>query len=110
MPSRYEPCGMNQLYSLRYGTIPVVRNTGGLADTVREYDPLSKNGNGFKFFAYSGEEFLNSVYDAVNLYKNKEDWKLLVKNAMDYDYSWDKSANEYLKLYQKLKDEVWLHD
>lgn len=107
MPSRYEPCGMNQLYSLKYGTIPVVRNTGGLADTIKEYDPVSKKGNGFKFSGYTGEEFLNSVYDAVNLYQNKEEWKVLVKNAMGYDYSWDKSANEYMKLYQKLKDEAW---
>ena len=106
MPSRFEPCGMNQLYSLKYGTIPVVRNTGGLADTIKEYDSVSKKGNGFKFSDYSGDEFLKSVHDAVNLYKNRDSWKTLVKNAMGYDYSWDKSANEYLKLYQKLRVEV----
>ena len=106
MPSRFEPCGMNQLYSLKYGTIPVVRNTGGLADTIVAYDSVSKKGNGFKFVDYTGEALLKSVHDAVNLYGNKDDWKSLVKNAMGYDYSWDKSANEYLKLYQKLKNEV----
>lgn len=105
MPSKYEPCGMNQLYSLRYGTIPVVRSTGGLADTIYEYDPVSGQGNGFKFFSFSGAEFLESIKKAVSLYRKKDEWLKLVKNAMSYDYSWHNSAEKYLELYQKLKNE-----
>lgn len=102
MPSRYEPCGLNQLHSLKYGTIPVVRDTGGLADTIKGYDPVGEKGNGFKFVSYTGASLLKSISSAINLYKDKEKWQKLMKNGMKEDYSWERSAMEYLKLYQKL--------
>lgn len=104
MPSKYEPCGMNQLYSLKYGSIPVVRNTGGLADTIHQYDAKTMTGNGFKFFSYSSVDFLSCAQGAINLYKNNEKWKNLVKAAMSTDYSWQRSAKEYLTLYNRLKE------
>ncbi|MGR3218795.1 MAG: glycogen synthase GlgA [Candidatus Anammoxibacter sp.] len=102
MPSKYEPCGLNQLYSLKYGTIPVVRNTGGLSDTINEYDPISGTGNGFKFQEYSGKEFLKAVQCAVETYNDNDNWQKLIKNAMNADFSWERSAKEYLELYEEL--------
>ncbi|MGR3318488.1 MAG: glycogen synthase GlgA [Candidatus Anammoxibacter sp.] len=103
MPSQYEPCGLNQLYSLKYGTIPVVRNTGGLSDTIKEYDSISGKGNGFKFDKYSGKEFLKAIQRAVETYNDKDDWLKLIQNAMNEDFSWERSAKEYLGLYEKLR-------
>ncbi|MEW5900289.1 MAG: glycogen synthase GlgA [Acidobacteriota bacterium] len=102
IPSRYEPCGLTQMYSLRYGTIPVVRATGGLDDTIQEYDPERKTGNGFKFEEYSAASLLASLQKATAAYKQKERWRELIRRAMGCDFSWELSAREYLRLYQKL--------
>ncbi len=106
MPSKYEPCGLNQIYSLKYGTIPVVRAVGGLEDTVLDWDEniRTKKGNGFKFKEYNSFELYFSVKRAIMTFQNKRDWQRLVENAMSKDFSWDKSAKEYLKLYKKMKD------
>ena len=101
MPSKYEPCGLNQIYSLKYGTIPVVRATGGLDDTITPYDPVTKKGNGFKFTRYDAKEFLNTIKAAINFYYQPERWRQLVQNAMAADFSWKRSAQSYLELYQK---------
>jgi starch synthase len=101
MPSRYEPCGLNQLYSLKYGTIPVVRATGGLDDTVKEFEPETERGNGFKFFEYSSHALLEKVKRALMIYKNKEPWLKLVKSAMNEDFSWNKSALRYQEISER---------
>jgi starch synthase len=101
MPSRYEPCGLNQLYSLKYGTIPIVRSTGGLADTIRNYSPRTKTGNGFSFKEYSSAKLLETIDRALSLYQDRRQWKELMRNAMAEDYSWEVSAQQYLKLYRK---------
>jgi starch synthase len=102
MPSRYEPCGLNQIYSLKYGTVPVVRATGGLDDTIEDYDPLSGAGNGFKFIGYTGSEFFEAAKRALAVYVNKKAWRQVIANGMACDFSWEKSAREYLELYQKV--------
>ncbi|MFH1753660.1 MAG: glycosyltransferase, partial [Candidatus Omnitrophota bacterium] len=102
MPSRYEPCGLNQMYSLRYATIPVVRGTGGLEDTIEDFDPHTRKGNGFKFRRASGQDMLEAVRRAVDLFKDKEIWRGLMKNAMSCDFSWEHSAEKYVELYKKI--------
>lgn len=102
MPSRYEPCGLNQMYSLKYGTIPVVRATGGLADTVVEYDPKSEKGNGFVFQEPDPKEFFWAIMRGRELYARKPDWIKMVVRAMQMDFSWDRSAKEYIALYEKM--------
>lgn len=106
MPSRYEPSGLNQLYSLRYGTIPIVRRTGGLADSIANATPStikSGAGTGFLFEEYNGKRMFDAVVRAVKLYKaNPRAWAHLVQNAMAKDYSWNASAREYQKLYKKM--------
>ena len=101
MPSRYEPCGLNQMYSLRYGTVPVVRHTGGLADTIRDFDPRSGTGNGFKFYDYDSKELLKGICRAVKMWEDRELWEKLVHNAMVEDFSWSRSAALYLELFQQ---------
>ncbi|NLB17898.1 MAG: glycogen synthase GlgA [Syntrophomonadaceae bacterium] len=102
MPSRFEPCGLGQLISLRYGTIPVVRRTGGLADTITNYDFATGYGNGFDFVDYSPEELLGALSRAVQLYRNNPDaWGKLIHVAMNMDFSWNRSAVKYLELYEK---------
>ena len=101
MPSRYEPGGLNQIYSMRYGTVPVVRATGGLDDTVQDYDPETNTGTGFKFGPYDPEAFLNSILRAIKLYDDKERWNALVLRGMEEDFSWEKSAKKYMELYEK---------
>ena len=102
MPSKYEPCGLNQIYSLAYGTIPIVRATGGLDDTIEDYDPATGAGNGFKFSDYSGTALTAAVKRALAAYAQKKAWQRLIANAMGCDFSWEKSAKEYLALYRKL--------
>jgi starch synthase len=102
MPSRYEPCGLAQMYSLKYGTIPVVRATGGLKDTIQEFDPGTGRGNGFVFSAYKVRDLLEAIDRALGLFSRKTQWRSLIKNALAADFSWDKSAKVYLDLYQKL--------
>ena len=103
MPSRYEPCGLNQMYSLRYGTVPVVRETGGLADTVQEYDPATGEGNGFVFPAYAPLDFQAAIDRALALYPQRTKWKKLMQNGMWLDLSWKKSATQYLEAYERLR-------
>lgn len=102
MPSRYEPCGLNQLYSLKYGTIPVVRATGGLDDTITNYDPATGSGTGFKFEKYDSSEMLDAIRRAVQLFGNHQAWKKLMKNGMMKDFSWEASAKKYLQLYRSV--------
>ncbi len=103
MPSRFEPCGLNQMYSLRYGTVPVVRATGGLRDTVHEYDATRESGNGFTFKEYSAEEMLASLRRAVALYsENPQGWSKLRARGMKEDHSWEASAKEYRDLYERV--------
>ncbi len=102
MPSQYEPCGLTQIYGLKYGTIPVVRATGGLKDTVEEFDPKTGKGNGFVFDAYEVTDFLAAVERALDLFSQQRQWQALMKNAMTADFSWGQSARAYLNLYQKL--------
>lgn len=98
-PSRFEPCGIVQLEALRYGSIPVVRKVGGLADTVKNFDSITYEGNGLVFSDFDTYALFGTLIRAVELYKNKPIWKKLVKNAMESDFSWSFSAAEYLKLY-----------
>ncbi|MDZ7372509.1 MAG: glycogen synthase GlgA [candidate division KSB1 bacterium] len=102
MPSRYEPCGLNQIYSLRYGTIPIVRATGGLADTIQDFDPETGRGNGFVFQEYSAAALLDAIGRALKVYQDRTTWTKLVKNAMRQDFSWQASARKYVALYKKL--------
>jgi starch synthase len=107
MPSRFEPCGLGQLISLRYGTIPIVRATGGLADTVTEYDPATGDGNGFSFREYDGRALYSAIARALKLYRDdREAWARLVRNAMEMDFSWARSAVEYLQLYRDAMEKV----
>jgi len=101
MPSRYEPCGLGQLISLAYGTIPIVRATGGLADTIEEYIPGVNTGNGFRFDEYSPDALYRCIERAVKIYRFPPRWKPLVENALHCDFSWDVSARKYLDLYQQ---------
>jgi starch synthase len=103
MPSKYEPCGLNQMYSLRYGTVPVVRKTGGLADTVREYDPLTGEGTGFVFTEYAPEHFKAAVDRALALWPKKKEWRRLVLNGMKQDFSWKESARKYVEAYERVR-------
>jgi starch synthase len=100
IPSRYEPCGLTQMYSLKYGTIPVVRATGGLEDSVREFDPGSRSGNGFKFGPPTSAALLDSLRKALALTQNKDLWPRLIRNAMAADFSWERAARYYLELYR----------
>lgn len=102
MPSRFEPCGLNQMYSLRYGTIPIVRATGGLDDTVENYQPGSGRGNGLKFEEYSAEALVMKIHEAMLIYRKKAHMDRLVSNALACDFSWEKSASQYLDLYRSL--------
>ncbi len=101
IPSRYEPCGLTQMYALKYGTVPVVRATGGLNDTVSPYE--NGVGNGFKFAGANPEEFLSCITQAIEFYKNRAEWKRIVTNGMKEDFSWKKSGDKYIELYKKLK-------
>jgi starch synthase len=102
IPSRYEPCGLTQMYSLKYGTIPVVRATGGLDDTIREFDPATGAGNGFKFDAYTKSALLGGLDRALAQWNDRRAWEVLVRNAMAEDFSWDRSARAYLDLYRSV--------
>jgi starch synthase len=101
MPSKYEPCGLNQMYSLKYGTVPVVRKTGGLADTVRDVDEYTETGNGFTFEDFNSRHFYSTIIRALDYYKNKEKWRNIAKVGMNEDFSWNKSAKQYIEVYEK---------
>ena len=103
MPSRYEPCGLNQIYSLKYGTVPVVRATGGLDDTIEPWDAKSGKGTGFKFTDYNGEALLSTLKAALTAYQDKASWQTLMRNGMAKDFSWNASAKEYVRVYEKAR-------
>ncbi|MFR1804837.1 MAG: glycogen synthase, partial [Faecalispora jeddahensis] len=100
MPSKSEPCGLSQMIALRYGAIPVVRETGGLKDSIQ--DSGDGEGNGFTFQTYNSGDMLYALYRALEGYANKEGWEILVRRAMACDNSWGRSANEYIRLYREL--------
>jgi len=102
MPSRYEPCGLNQMYSLRYGTVPIVRATGGLADTVQDYEPETGRGNGFVFEEYTGEALLGAIRRGLAVYQKKRPWKKLVTEIMKVDHSWGAAARKYVAAYERV--------
>jgi len=101
MPSLFEPCGLSQLFSMRYGTIPIVRETGGLNDTVRPYNETTGEGNGFTFKNYNAHDMLYTIRRAVEFYHNKPIWDMLVKRVLKQDFKWEKSAEQYIDLYKK---------
>lgn len=104
MPSLFEPCGLGQMISLRYGTLPIVRETGGLKDTVLSYNEETKEGNGFSFTNYNAHDMLYTIQRALSLYQKKTLWNKLRKMAMSCDYSWQTSAHQYMELYERLGD------
>src|SRR2546426_811377 len=103
MPSRYEPCGLNQIYSLKYGTVPVVRATGGLDDTIEPFDARTGYGTGFKFEAYSGQALLACLRQALRTFHNEKAWRQIQANGMAKDFSWHASAAEYVRLYESAR-------
>ena len=100
MPSKSEPCGLAQMIASRYGTIPIVRETGGLYDTIRPYITSDGSGNGFTFKTYNAHDMLDAVRRALSLYSDKDEWLRLVANAMKMDFSWNASAKKYLEMYE----------
>lgn len=102
MPSRFEPCGLGQMFSLRYGTVPIVRKTGGLADTVEHFDPETEKGNGFLFEDYDSTGLLWAIEEALNVYYTPKKWRILVKNSMSTCLSWKDSAYKYIQLYNEI--------
>jgi starch synthase len=103
MPSRYEPCGLDQLYCLRYGTIPVVRAVGGLEETIKEYDPASGQGTGFKFAQFDPEDFLAAIKRALSLFSNPSAWGQVRQQAMLQEFSWPQAAAHYVEIYEKAR-------
>ena len=102
MPSLYEPCGLNQMYSMRYGTVPVVRATGGLDDTVQQFNPSTREGNGFKFERYDGAALLDKIREALYFYGRPRDWATIQRNGMSIDNSWQAAAKKYFALYEQV--------
>lgn len=102
IPSKYEPCGLGQMISLKFGTIPIVFKTGGLADTITDFDLNTKKGNGFVFENYSPEALLEVIKRSIPVFKKKDIWSSLVKHATTYDFSWEAAARKYISLYKKL--------
>jgi starch synthase len=102
MPSKYEPCGLNQIYSLKYGTVPVVRKTGGLADTVEFYNWETQEGTGFVFEHYNSDSLYWILQHAIQTYADKTAWEKLIIRGMNMDFSWDKQIPKYIELYEKL--------
>jgi starch synthase len=102
MPSYYEPCGLNQMYSIRYATVPIVRATGGLDDTVEDFDAAKGTGTGFKFRDYNAGALLEKIREALYFYTQPDEWRQLQLNGMDMDNSWDAAAQKYRQLYQEI--------
>ena len=103
MPSKYEPCGLNQIYSLKYGTVPIVRATGGLDDTIEPWDPRTGKGTGFKFTEYKGEALLLTIREALRAFRDQSSWQTLMRNGMNKDFSWNASAKEYARVYDRVR-------
>lgn len=106
MPSLYEPCGLNQMYSLHYGTVPVVRATGGLADSVQPWDPRAGTGTGFLFDEYSSEALSEALHRALNAFRDQPAWRQLMLNGMGQDFSWTKQVKKYQALYERVLQRV----
>jgi starch synthase len=102
-PSHYEPCGLTQIYALKYGTVPIVRAIGGLDDTIQRFDPSSGTGTGFKFLEHEAGAVLDQIKEAAQTYHNKAVWQKLVKNGMRADFSWNESARKYVALYEEVR-------
>ena len=102
MPSRFEPCGLNQMYSLRYGTPPIVRRTGGLADTVVPWNPDTRTGTGFLFDEFSSQALAGTIDWALRNWRDQRGWRQMLKNGMSQDFSWDQKGPEYVALYRSL--------
>ncbi|MEN6295393.1 MAG: glycosyltransferase [Chloroherpetonaceae bacterium] len=103
MPSRYEPCGLTQMFALRYGTIPIVRETGGLADTVREFNPENLEGTGFTFFQYNADDMAHAMRRALNIYNVQPYWDKIRLNAMNENFAIRNTAEKYLEIFESLK-------
>lgn len=103
MPSKFEPCGLGQMIAMAYGSVPIVRQTGGLSDTVQDFDTLTKEGTGFVFQDYTGTALMDAVRRALDLYQQKALWTVLVKNTLKTDFSWKASAKQYIELYKSLR-------
>ena len=101
MPSKFEPCGLNQMYSLRYGTVPIVRAVGGLDDTVENWNAVTRTGNGFKFNEFRSDKLLEKIYEARFAYLDKDAWTTIQRNGMSIDNSWENAARNYVHLYQQ---------
>jgi starch synthase len=106
MPSRFEPCGLNQMYSLRYGTVPIVHAVGGLDDTIRPYTARAQRANGFKFYEPTPEALLRTLHQAVRVYREREVWDRLMRQGMAADHSWETAAREYVKVYRRARREA----
>ncbi|MEL7596890.1 MAG: glycosyltransferase, partial [Clostridiaceae bacterium] len=102
MPSRFEPCGIGQLIALRYGSIPIVRETGGLNDTVHSYNEFNGSGNGFTFSNFNAHDMLYTIRRAIGIYWNKNIWSTLVRRGMQEDNGWNRSAYEYINMYNRV--------
>ncbi len=103
MPSLYEPCGLNQMYSLKYGTIPIVRRTGGLADSVQMWDGNTRQGTGIVFNDFDTNAIRWAIHTALDLYKDRDAWQQMMRNAMAQDFSWDRQVQEYVRLYEEVR-------
>jgi starch synthase len=101
MPSIYEPCGLNQIYSLKYGTVPIVRATGGLDDTIEEWDAKKGTGTGFKFAGFDPQDLLAEIDRAIEAFRDKKSWTRLMRNGMARDHSWRGPAKEYVRVYEE---------
>ncbi len=106
MPSRYEPCGLNQMYSLKYGTVPIVRRTGGLADTVEPFDPVTGAGTGFVFEEYDPEALYAAMAETLSVWEDPKSWSALIQNGMSRDFSWERQGREYEALYRSMIEDA----
>jgi starch synthase len=105
MPSRYEPCGLSQIYGLKYGTVPVARATGGLDDTIDPWDPRTKKGTGFKFQEHTGDALMRTIHQALAVFKDQTSWPKIMRNGMAKDFSWRVEAREYIRVYERVRQQ-----
>ena len=100
--SQYEPCGLTQMYSLKYGAVPIVRSVGGLADSIKEFNLKTLRGTGFKFKKFAPENFHRTVQKAISVYRKKSQWQRLTLNDMNANFGWDRAAKKYCQLYRRV--------